>query len=134
MLYVHLRELACCKTPDQDTWLAQQLITALQHGLSVCNRCLADLHALTLQVPRSHNRGASYDKRSVEFMPMIPSRNPLHTGSTSAEHRAVKRTNAQRHAIDPRTGAEMRYGPAMADKAVGIELPALRRLFADIRQ
>jgi len=46
---------------------------------------------------------------------------------------ANTRANAQ-HAIDPRTGAEMRYGPAMADKAVGIELPGLRQLFADIKQ
>ena len=66
-------------------------------------------------------------------MPMIPRSNSLDTDFITAEHRGLTRANAQ-HAIDPRTGAEMRYGPAMADKAVGIDLPALRQLFADIKR
>ena len=66
-------------------------------------------------------------------MPMIPSSSSLHKDLITAEHRGLTHTNAQ-HAIDPRTGAEMRYGPAMADKAVGIDLPALRQLFADIKR
>ena len=36
-------------------------------------------------------------------------------------------------AIDPRTGEELRFGPAMAEKAIGVDLPALRKLFADIK-
>lgn len=87
-----------------------------------------------LQVPRSHNSGGSYEQHRAGSTPMIPSRNAFHTDPTNADHIAVTRTNAQRHAIDPRTGAEMRYGPAMLDKAVGIELPALRQLFADIKR
>ena len=38
------------------------------------------------------------------------------------------------HAIDPRTGEELRFGPAMAVKAVGVDLPALRKLFADFKR
>ena len=40
---------------------------------------------------------------------------------------------ATQHAIDPRTGEELRFGPAMAEKAVGVDMPALRKLFADIQ-
>ncbi len=45
-----------------------------------------------------------------------------------AEHVAF----TKQHAVDPRTGEELQFGPAMAEKAIGVDLPALRKLFADI--
>ena len=67
---------------------------------------------------------------------MVPStraHDAAHMEAADGQYRVNARASTQ-HAIDPRTGAEMRYGPAMADKAVGIELPGLRQLFADIKR
>ena len=72
----------------------------------------------------------------VNPVPTTPSSNPFRNATTALDNagdRVITRTTTQ-YAIDPRTGAEMRYGPAMADKAVGIELPGLRQLFADIQR
>ncbi len=80
--------------------------------------------------------GGGFNTRRVGYRPMVPTGSAHHTARmevADGDFRANTRANAQ-HAIDPRTGAAMRYGPAMADKAVGIELPGLRQLFADITQ
>ena len=80
--------------------------------------------------------GGGFNTRRVEYRPMVPTGSAHHTARmevADGHGHASAHANAQ-HAIDPRTGAEMRYGPAMADKAVGIELPGLRQLFADIKQ
>ena len=84
-----------------------------------------------LQVPHHHSLGARAEPQRAGCLPNIYDSCALYRRTVfPVETRIATKTQ---HAIDPRTGEELRFGPAMAEKAIGVDLPALRKLFADIK-